>query len=143
MDVNLTPYLMLEGNAKEAAEFYADVFNVEIRSLELVKDWPQEFDGEVPDGFEDKVMHAHLEIGSSGLMLADTFPGQPYTPGSTITIMIGAKNASDADTLFVKLSAGGEVIIPLGETSFSPAYAQVIDQFGVQWQIVADYPEMN
>ncbi|MCC5895950.1 MAG: VOC family protein [Alkalibacterium sp.] len=143
MDIHLTPYLMLNGNAKEAADFYADLFGAPIRSMELVKDWPQEFEGDIPEGAENLVMHAHLDIGTTGLMLADIFPGQPYVPGSTITIMLDTKTVNDAEALYRKLSSGGEVLMSLSETGFSPAYAQVKDQFGVQWQIVSDFPEEN
>ncbi|MFO8069220.1 MAG: VOC family protein [Alkalibacterium sp.] len=143
MDVNITPYLMLDGNAKEAISFYSAVFDTEIKSVELLKDWPQEFEGEMPEDFKDKVVHAHLAIGASGLMLADIFPGQPYIPGSMITLMLDLKEVSEAEKLFERLSSGGDVIIPLAETSFSPAYAQVKDKFGIEWQIVTDPPEMN
>ncbi|WP_423190300.1 VOC family protein [Alkalibacterium sp. f15] len=143
MDVNLTSYLMLDGNAKEAISFYSDVFEAKVESMELYKDWPQEFEENIPEGYEDKVIHAHLTLGSSELLLADIFPGQPYTPGSVITLMLDVKKVSDAEILFEKLSSNGDIIIPLSETSFSPAYAQVKDKFGIEWQIVTDFPEMN
>ncbi|PRY81363.1 VOC family protein [Alkalibacterium olivapovliticus] len=144
MDIKLTPYLMLNGDAKEAVEFYKDVFGAKVESIELVKDWPQEFEGEVPEGYDDHVMHAHLSFGSSSwLMLADVLPGQTYTPGSTITIMLDIKTVPIAETLYKKLTAGGEIVSALSETSYSPAYAQVKDKFGVEWQIVTEHPGMD
>ncbi|MDZ7836041.1 MAG: VOC family protein [Alkalibacterium sp.] len=143
MNANLTPYLMLDGNAREAAVFYAEVFDAEIESMELLKDWPQEFDGDIPEGSEDSVVHAYVRIGPLGLMLADIFPGQPYEPGSLITIMVDVKETDEAKTLFERLSDGGDVIMPISETSFSPAYAQVKDKYGIEWQILTDSSDMN
>jgi len=143
MNANLTPYLMLDGNAREAAGFYAEVFDAEIESMDFLKDWPQEFDGDIPEGYEDSVIHAYVRIGSLGLMLADIFPGQLYEPGSLITIMVDVKETGEAETLFERLSDGGDVIMPISETSFSPAYAQVKDKYGIEWQILTDSSDMD
>lgn len=143
MDLGISPYLMLNGNAREVIDFYSDVFDTQAESMELYKDWPQEMDGTIPEGYGDKIMHASLTVGSSTLMFADSYPGQPYKPGTVITLMLDVKTVSDAEVLFEKLSDGGEVMIPLAETSFSPRYAQVKDKFGMEWQIVTDSPEMN
>ncbi|TVP92127.1 VOC family protein [Alkalibacterium sp.] len=141
--MNITPYLMLDGNAKEAAHFYADVFDTPIESMELVKDWPQEFEGEIPQEIEDNVMHAHIKIGSTGLMLADAFPEDEYVPGTSITLMIDCKNTTEAKQLYDKLAEEGSVLFAFNETGFSPGYAQVKDKYGIDWQIVTDSPEMD
>lgn len=143
MNVNITPYLMLNGNAKEAIAFYTAVFDTNVESMERYKDWPQEMGGDIPEGYGDKIMHASIAVGNSYLMLADSFPDQPYTNGSVITLMLDVNDVSEAEILFEKLSADGEIVVPLGETSFSPAYAQVKDKFGIEWQIVTDSPETN
>lgn len=143
MNKHLSPYLMLNGNAADAISFYSDVFNAHIESIELYKDWPQEMDGDIPVGYGDKIMHAHLVIGSSDIMIADTYPGQAYILGSAITLMVSLGEVGEANILFEKLSDGGEVIIPFESTSFSPGYAQVKDKFGIEWQIVTDSSEMN
>jgi len=141
MEIKLTPYLLLNGNAKEAVTFYADTFGAEVESMELLKDWPHEFENGIPEGYEENVMHAHINIGTSQLMLADALPGQDFTAGSTITIMIDLQEVEDAKKLFEKLSVGGEIDTPLSATSYSPAYAQLTDQFGITWQIVTAFKD--
>lgn len=143
MDISLTPYLLLNKQAKEAVDFYIEVFDAEVFGIEYLKDWPDEFDGEIPDGFENNVMHAHLIIGDSALMLADTLPGQPFDTGSSINLMIDVKKVEDAETLFSALSLDGQEIMPLQETGFSPAFGQVKDKFGIEWQIIAEHPDMK
>ncbi|WP_440896794.1 VOC family protein [Amphibacillus sp. Q70] len=143
MNIQLTPYLLLDGKANEAIDFYTNVFDADIESRELLKDWPQEFDHHIPEGYENNVMHAHLNIGQSQLMLADTLPGQTMKQGSTITIMIDVKEVSDARRLFSALLVDGEETMALQESSFSPAMGQVKDKFGIEWQIITEHPDMR
>lgn len=140
--MSISPYLMLDGQAKEAARFYADVFDTEVLSMELAKDWPQEFEGDLSNEMGERVMHASLRIGDSNLMLADIFPDDSYSKGSSISLMADCKDTDEGQQLFDKLSEGGSVIFPFSETSFSPGYAQVTDKYGIDWQIVTDSPDM-
>lgn len=143
MEVKLTPYLLLNGTAKEAVTFYKEAFDANVESMELLKDWPHEFEEGIPEGYEENVMHAHLNIGNSWLMLADSLPGQDFHSGSAITIMIDLQEVADAKRLFEKLSVGGEIDTPLSATSYSPAYAQLTDKFGITWQIVTEFKDMD
>lgn len=133
----------MDGQANEAVDFYAEVFDAEIESREMLKDWPQEFGGQVPEGYENNVMHAHLNIGDSQLMLADLLPGQSKQPGTTVTIMIDVKEVVDAKRIFSALLADGQETMALQESSFSPAMGQVNDKFGVEWQIITEHPDMR
>lgn len=107
-----------------------------------MKIWPDDLaKGSKPEN--DQVMHVHLKIGNSELMLADTLPGQPYKNGPSITNMIAVKEMTRAEKYFTALLADGIEIMPLQETSFSPAIGQVRDKFGVEWQIVTEHPDMR
>lgn len=37
--------------------------------------------------------------------------------------------------VFAKLLEGGQAVMPLQETFFSPSYGQVTDKFGVTWHV--------
>lgn len=138
MGMTITPYLMLDGKAQEAIHFYQELFGAEIIGQEYLKDWPGEMGIEVTPENEGRVMHAHLKIGSSEIMLADYLPGQTPQHGSSINLMIVVNEAETAKKLFSLLQNGGKEIIPLQETGFSPATGQVVDKFGIEWQIVTD-----
>lgn len=138
MEMKVTPYIMLDGNAQEAIDFYKKVFDAEVVGLEFLKDWPGEMGIEVTPDNEGQVMHAHLRIGQSDIMLADYLPGQTPRAGSSINLAIDVKDAAIAERLFAALQDGGNVIMPLQKTGFSPATGQVMDPFGIEWQIVAD-----
>lgn len=143
MNLQLTPYMLMNGKANEAVDFYQKIFDAEVESKELLKDWPQEFDNNIPEGYEDNVMHAHLNIGNTQLMLADVLPKTSVSKGAQVTIMIDVNEEAQAEDLYKQLSDGGEVIMPLQKTGFSPAAGHVRDRFGIEWQIIAEYPELS
>lgn len=72
MAVRINPYIVLDGNAQEAIQFYAEVLGGKIEGIIQFGDNP--FPG-MPEEAENRVMHAHLTIGESALMFSDTYPG--------------------------------------------------------------------
>ncbi|MNY66043.1 hypothetical protein D3C86_2034100 [compost metagenome] len=81
------------------------------------------------------MLNAHLKVGNTDLMLSDNFPGQPYQIGSQVTIALTVNDAKKAEEIFGKLQEGGQVIMQLQETFWSPLYGQLTDKFGVTWQV--------
>ena len=66
-------------------------------------------------------MHASLKIGETRVMASDgRNTGNPKFDGFALSV--NAKDEADADRLFNGLSAGGNVIMPLGKTFFSPRF---------------------
>jgi PhnB protein len=50
-------------------------------------------------------------------------------------MVIGVASADEADRLCAGLAEGGEVIMPLQATHWSPRYGVVRDRFGIRWEI--------
>jgi PhnB protein len=83
-----------------------------------------------------------LKSGQYGSNDFYTFPGHPHQIGSQVTIAITVNDVEKSKELFGKLQEGGQVVMPLQETFFSPSYGQVTDKFGVTWHVstlVADH----
>ncbi len=135
MSMRLSPYLVTNGNGKEAVAFYEDALSAKVLGMQTFGDLPDDPDHPTPEEAKDRVMHALLQAGDSQLMLSDTFPGRPYQVGNHVTIAVVVDDASKAKEIFDKLSRGGKVEMPLQETFWSPAYGSVIDKFGVLFQI--------
>lgn len=136
MITGMNPYLTFNGNAREAAAFYEKALEARVIESQTYA----EIEGmEIPPGAEERIMHAYLKIGDMELMLSDTFPDSPdlEAPGSLVSIALSMSDASSAAKTFHALEPGGEVIMPMAETFFSPAYGQLKDQFGVLWHVVA------
>jgi PhnB protein len=135
MITGIVPYLVTNGNGQEAVKFYQEALGAEVVSLQTFGDMPANPEYPLPEEAKNRVLNAQMTIGDSKLMLSDTFPGHPFQLGSQVTIALMVDNPSEAKTIFEKLQAGGKVTMPLQETFWSPAYGQVTDQFGVEWQV--------
>jgi len=133
MAVRITPYIVLDGKAQEAIQFYAEALGGKIEGIMLFGDNP--FPG-MPEEAENRVMHAQLTIGDSALMFSDTYPGQEYTVGNQVTVTLLVDTAEEARRTYDALAEGArKVEMELQATDWSPAYASLIDRFGVPFQI--------
>jgi PhnB protein len=121
------PYLVVS-NAAAAIDFYKNAFG----AVELVRH-------PVPN--TDKIMHSHLVIQGSDLMLSDdcsSFMGQKSeTPealgGSPVTFHL---HTDDADALWAKATAAGATVrMPLMDQFWGDRYGQLRDPFGHYWSI--------
>ncbi|UFT98328.1 VOC family protein [Radiobacillus kanasensis] len=129
------PYLVMNGNGKEAVHFYEAALGAEVLSIQTFADMPDDPKNSVPPEAKDRVLNAQLKVGGINLMLSDTFPGQPYEVGDQVTIALVTNDAEETKEIFTKLKEGGQVGMELQETFWSPSYGQVTDKFGVSWQV--------
>ena len=129
------PYLVLNGNGQEAVKFYEHALDAKVLSVQTFGDMPGNPDHPMPEEAKNRVLNAHLKVGSTDLMLSDTFPGHPYELGHQVTIAIMITDEEKSKEVFGKLEDGGKVDMPLQQTFWSPLYGQVTDKFGVTWQV--------
>jgi PhnB protein len=133
--MNLQPYLFFDGRAEEAIDFYTKAIGANVDGLMRWKDCPDK--SAVTPQNENKVMHAHVKIGDSAVLISDgNCQGKPDFKGFSLTI--SAKTEAEADKLFSALSAGGQVQMPMSKTFFSPRFGMCADKFGVGWMVIVD-----
>lgn len=135
MILGVHAYLRLNGNGKEAVKFYENALEAEVLGVQTYGELPENPGFPLPEDAKDRVLHANLRVGNTFLMLSDTFPGQPFEPGSQVDVAITLNDAEKTKEVFEKLQDGGEVTMPLQQTPWSPSYGQVKDKFGISWQI--------
>src|SRR5215469_2089329 len=128
------PYLHFEGRCEEAIEFYKRAVGAEVGMLMRFKDAPQPPPG-LPSGSENKVMHAHLTIGPTSLLMSDGHcSGKPGFAGFSLTL--NATNEADAEQQFKALAEGGKVMMPMEKTFFAAKFGMLQDKFGVGWMVI-------
>ncbi|MBS4190818.1 glyoxalase/bleomycin resistance/extradiol dioxygenase family protein [Bacillus sp. FJAT-49705] len=135
-------YLNFNGNCREAAEFYAEVFGTEKPQFMTFGESPQDPNYPLPEEAKDLIMHTRLNIDGSNVMFSDTFPGMPFVEGNNITLAIVNKDLDGLKSTFEKLKVGGTVAMELQETFWSKCYGQLTDKFGVNWQFNFESEEM-
>ncbi len=136
MASRLNPYISFAGNARQAMEFYKDVFGGDL-ALNTFGEFGQ------PDAPEaDKIMHAMLACDNGfTLMGADTPPGMEHNPGDTITVSLSGDDAAELRGYWEKLSAGGKVSMPLEKQMWGDEFGMCVDQFGVPWMVNIAQPQ--
>lgn len=135
MILRMNPYLYMDGNAKEAVQFYEKALDAHVIMLQTFGEMPANPDFPLPENARDRVSHATLQVGDTILMLSDTFPGQPVQPSNQVQICIMTDAAEQATRVYEALREGGQVVMPLQETFWSPAYGIVADKYGINWNI--------
>lgn len=124
----LTPYLHFAGRAREALEFYADVFGGAVTAHTF-----GEF--ERADGAPELIAHGEL-TGPVVLFAADAGEGEPTVRLEGVMFsLLGTAEPDVLEAWFTALAAGGEVIDPLTRKPWGDHDGQVCDRFGVRWLI--------
>jgi PhnB protein len=135
LSISLNPYLTFDGNTREAVNFYEKTLGGKVMGIMTFGDMPTDPNHPLTDDMNERIMHAHLKVGDSDLMFSDTFAGMPYQSGDTIQIAIHPKEEERAREIFAALEKGGQVVMPLQKTDWSPLYGIVKDKFGVTFQV--------
>ncbi|MBO3284187.1 VOC family protein [Paenibacillus sp. FSL M8-0228] len=138
MSKRLIPYITMDGNAKEAIEFYKEALDAQLLFIQTFGEMPENPDFPIPAEVKERVGHATLKVGETELMFSDTFPGSPFSRGNQVSICITTDSVEQAQKMFNALQQGGQVGMPLQETHFSPAYGNVTDKFGVTFQMFTE-----
>jgi PhnB protein len=130
--MQVQPYLFFEGRCEEALEFYRGALGAEVLALMRSKDSPDPL-MRVPGG-DDKVIHAMVRIGETTFLASD---GRCQGPASFqgFALSLTVPGEAEAERRFAALREGGQVLMPLTKTFFSPSFGMVADRFGVSWMV--------
>ena len=127
---NLTPYLLFEGNCRQAMEFYKSCLGGEL-ILAAVQDTPAK--ERIPASQHDKILNARLTATGVDISASDWLrPDRTPVHGNTACLFLSGGTPQELKSLFEKLSQGGEVTDPLSQQFFG-MYGALDDQFGVRW----------
>jgi len=129
-------YLFFDGRCDEALSFYRRVLGAEVIMLMRFKDTPPGTSQMHSPDMAEKVMHARIRVGETTLFASDgRCGGRPKFDGFSLSITV--PTAADAERIFAALGEGGQVMMPMTPTFFSPRFGMLADRFGVPWQVLA------
>lgn len=130
----IQPYLFFNGRCEEALEFYRSTLGAEIIMLLRFNEAPDAPpEGMTPPDWEEKIMHSSFRIGESILMASDGCSETSGFQGFSLSLTL--PDPEEARRVFIALSEGGSVEMPLGETFWSPCYGMLTDRFGLGWMV--------
>ena len=134
-------YLNFNGQAEEAARFYAQAFGAPEPYLMRFSDMPREDQQQAPPGMEQLLMHGNVKTFAGDIMLSDNIPGQETQPNAAYWITVSHPDEARLRQAFSALTEGGQVLTPLEPTFFSPLYGQLKDRYGFHWMLMLPDPD--
>ncbi|MEA1832609.1 VOC family protein [Methylobacterium durans] len=135
--MRLNQYLFLSGRCEEAFRTYQRILGGEITLMLKHADTPAA--SQVPPEWQDKIMHACLDLGGRRLMGSDAPPGRAKPLGG-FCVQVAAGSVAEAERAFAALAEGGAVTMPLQQTFWSERFGMLVDRFGVPWMIDCEPP---
>lgn len=129
----LNPYLSFNGNCEAAFRFYEKALGGKILMMMTYAQIPATANQATPD-WQDKIVHARLEIGDETLMGGDA-PLQHYQQPAGFSVSLSIEKPEDAERVFQALSDGGTVKMPLQETFWAHRFGMFADKFGIPWMV--------
>lgn len=132
--MEVSPYLIFNGNCAEAFRVYEQVLGGTIVMMQTHGDSPMK--DEVSADWRDKVLHVRMEVGSFVLMGSDG-PAEHYAPPQGLYVSVSVE-AGDAERIFNALAEGARVTMPFEKTFWSPGFGMLVDRFGTPWMVNTD-----
>ena len=130
--MQFNPYVTFNGTCAEAFTVYERVFGGKITAMVTHRDVPASVG--LPPDWQDKILHACLEVNGRQLMGSDR-PLGGFREAAGISVQIEIDTSEEADRIFAALSEGGTVGMPIGETFWARRFGAVTDRFGIPFMI--------
>jgi predicted 3-demethylubiquinone-9 3-methyltransferase (glyoxalase superfamily) len=128
MTTSVTPFLMFQGDASAALDFYQAVFpDVEIIALERY--------GPGDGAQAGWIKMATVRIGGQILRCNDSPIRHAFTFTPSFSLFVECDSEERLEQLFGALAEGGGTLMPLDNYGFSRRFGWVNDRFGVSWQL--------
>lgn len=128
--MKLDTYLNYKGNCREAFEFYVKYLGGKITTISTFGDMRE---SNIPPNWDDKILHARIEIGDGLLMGADIPSAEPMR---SAYITLRTQEAGETERIYDILSDGGQIFIKMQKTFFASRFAMLRDKFGTSWMLL-------
>ncbi len=123
---SMSPYLMFNGNCKEAMNHYARCFKSEAQIM--------------PAEDKSKVMHASIQVGPLMLMASDWMDSD-FKMGNNAQIYLDCQSQAEVDELHKSLGEGGKSTMKPDKVFWGSYFGSVTDKFGINWMMGFDLPK--
>jgi predicted 3-demethylubiquinone-9 3-methyltransferase (glyoxalase superfamily) len=120
----ITTFLMFEGKAQEAINFYISLFK-DSKIISLQRN---------PDN-DQLIQLATISLNGQQFMCIDSSTAHAFTFTPAMSLYVTCDSEEEIDELYKQLSNDGKVLMPLDKYPFSNKFGWVADKFGVTWQL--------
>lgn len=124
----ITPFLLFEGDAEEAMEFYVSLFD-ESEILEIRRYGADEA------GAEGTIEQATFTLAGESFMAIDSPQEHEFSFTPAVSFFVQCTTEAELDRLYDSLATDGHALMPLDSYPFSEKFGWVEDRYGVSWQL--------
>ncbi len=136
----VSTYVNFPGNTEEAFLFYRAAFKTEFvdgihRFGELPADPNQP---PMSESLKKMVIHVELPLPGGHILMGTDAPkemGFTVTQGNNMHINLEPDSKAEADRLFIELSAGGVVSMPMQDMFWGAYFGSFTDKYGINWMV--------
>jgi predicted 3-demethylubiquinone-9 3-methyltransferase (glyoxalase superfamily) len=125
----VTPFLMFEGQAESAMNFYVSLFD-DGKVIDITRYGPQ------GPGTEGSVMKASFSIAGQTIICIDSAMKHEFSFTPSFSLFVTCESEAQLRKLAPMLAEGGAELMPLDNYGFSRLFTWVNDRFGVSWQLI-------
>lgn len=126
------------GVCAEAIAHYQKVFGAEIINIAYVRDAPADSGMIVTQETSHHVMHAEMIISGTRVNMCDVT--EEVDRNNMFLFNLFFETVEEVTAAFHQLKDGGKILTDLGAQFWTPMYGDVVDRFGVHWQLMANQP---
>ena len=128
--MRLDIYVNYRGNCEQAFRFYEQQLGGRITGMIRHREQPN---ANIPSDWNDKVLHARIDIGATTVMGADIPSAEPMR---SAYLTLSLEGEEEAERVYALLAAGGEIFIKMEKTPFANRFAMLRDKFGTSWMLL-------
>jgi PhnB protein len=128
--MRLDIYVNYRGNCEQAFRFYEQHLGGRITGMARHGGQPSPA---IPSGWEEKVLHARIELATTVLMGADIPQAEPMR-SAYLTLTLDRDE--EAERVYALLADGGEIFMKMAQTPFANRFAMLRDRFGTSWMLL-------
>lgn len=128
--MKLDIYVNYRGTCEEAFRFYERHLGGRITGVVRHKDQPNP---NIPAGWEEKIVHARIEIAGTVLMGADIPQSEPMR---SAYLSLTLDSEADAERVYALLAEGGQIFMKMERMPFANRFAMLRDRFGTSWMLL-------
>lgn len=136
--VQIRAYVRRNGDCREMMEFYRACLGGTLE-LSTIQETPVA--GDFPEAMQHRVMHATLTSGAVTLLGSDLPDPSGHQPGNDWALELDCASAPELHRLFESLSQRGTVHMAPGPAFWGGLFAQLTDQFDVDWMLTCPTPD--
>lgn len=127
MPRSIATFLMFDGTAEEAMNFYVGLFNGTITSAERY--------GAGEPRPEGTLKLAAFTLAGHSLRCLNSPVKHDFTFTPATSLFVDCESEAELDHAFKELSSDGQVLMPLDNYGFSRKFGWLNDRYGVSWQL--------